>query len=59
MLLTLPTNAATMYSKMLDIQIHPLPVQLPSLDMHLYWHVNVDKDPANKWLRNKAILAAT
>ena len=58
MLLTLPKKAAYMYQDMLDIDIHPLPIELPSVDIHLYWHINVDKDPANKWLRNKTIMAA-
>jgi DNA-binding transcriptional LysR family regulator len=59
MLLTLPKTAAAMYSKMLDIAIYPMPVELPDIGVHLYWHVNVDKEPANKWLRNKMIIAAT
>lgn len=56
-LMTLPKSAANMYSKMLDIAIYPMPVELPFFDMHLYWHANVDKDPANKWLRNKVIMS--
>ncbi|WP_445772762.1 LysR family transcriptional regulator [Shewanella sp.] len=59
MLLTLPKTAAQMYSEMLDIATHPMPVDLPEIGIHLYWHVNVDKEPANKWLRNKMILAAS
>lgn len=58
MLLTLPEKVAQMYSDMLDISIYPMPVELPGIDVHLYWHVNVDKEPANKWLRNKMIMAA-
>ena len=58
-LLTLPSNAAQMYSEMLPLSIHPMPVELPSVDVHIYWHTNVDKDPANKWLRNKMIMAAS
>lgn len=57
--LTLPRKAAEMYSEMLDISIFPMPVNLPSLDIHLYWHANVDKEPANKWLRNKMIMASS
>lgn len=57
--LTLPKTAAEMYSEMLDISIFKMPVELPSLDVHLYWHENVDKEPANKWLRNKLIMAAS
>lgn len=59
MILTLPKTAAEMYCEMLDIAIYPMPVKLPSLDVHLYWHVNVDKDPANKWLRNKMIMSTS
>ena len=59
MLLTLPKIAAKMYSEMLHLSIHSLPVDLPDLDVHLYWHVNVDKEPANKWLRNKIVLASS
>ncbi|WOT06888.1 LysR family transcriptional regulator [Shewanella youngdeokensis] len=59
MLLTLPKTAAEMYSAMLDITIYPMPVELPGIDVHLYWHANVDKEPANKWLRNKMIMAVS
>ncbi len=58
MLLTLPDNAALMYSEILGLSIAPIPVDLPSVDVHLYWHVNVDKDPANVWLRKQMLLAA-
>ena len=57
MLLTMPENAAKMFSKQLNISIYELPVELPSIDVHLYWHLNVDKDPANRWLRNKILMA--
>jgi len=58
MILTLPKSAALMYSEIFDLTISPLPVPLPKSDAHVYWHVNVDKDPANKWLRNKIIMAS-
>jgi len=57
MLLTMPESAAKMFSKQLKISIYELPVELPSIDVHLYWHLNVDKDPANRWLRNKILMA--
>ena len=59
MLLTLPISAAIMYSEIFDIIISPLPVKLPNLDVHLYWHTNVDLDPANKWLREQLIITAS
>lgn len=55
MILTIPKAAANMYRNMLDITIYPLPVKLPNLDVHLYWHENVDNDPSNVWLRNAII----
>ncbi|QOL25825.1 LysR family transcriptional regulator [Thalassotalea sp. LPB0316] len=59
LILTLPRNAAKLYQKVFDIAIFELPVSLPAIDVHLYWHRNVDKDPANQWLRNKMILSTT
>ncbi|UZE97155.1 LysR family transcriptional regulator [Alkalimarinus alittae] len=59
MLLTMPETAAKMFSKVLDIALYSLPVELPGIDVHLYWHVNVDKDPANRWLRNKILMASS
>jgi DNA-binding transcriptional LysR family regulator len=58
MLLTLPKTAATMFSSVLPLNVHPLPVKLPNIDVHLYWHENVDKEPANKWLRNRIFMSA-
>lgn len=58
MLLTLPRSSAALFSKLLPVNIYPLPVPLPDIDVHLYWHENVDKEPANKWLRNKMLLVA-
>ncbi|WP_448211682.1 hypothetical protein [Colwellia sp. MEBiC06753] len=57
MLLTLPENAARMYQSFLPLSIAPMPVEIPPIDVHLYWHCNVDKDPANLWLRNKILQA--
>ena len=59
MLCTLSNTVAQMYAQLLDLVILPLPVALPYIDMHLYWHKNVDLDPENKWLRNKVILATS
>lgn len=59
MLLTMPQTAAKMFSKVLNIATYALPVELPGIDVHLYWHINVDKDPANRWLRNKILMASS
>ena len=55
MLLTLTEASAQMYSQILDLVVFPLPVTLHDIDVHLYWHSNVELDLANKWLRNTII----
>lgn len=34
---------------------HALPLPTQPLDVHLHWHVSVDHDPANQWLREQCI----
>ena len=55
MLLTLTESTAKMYVDILDLVMLPLPVKLHEIDIHLYWHNNVDCDPANQWLRELLI----
>jgi DNA-binding transcriptional LysR family regulator len=59
--LTMPDRLARIVNQQFDNQILPLPLEMPSLDVYLYWHANVDNDPANTWLRGQisaAMLAA-
>jgi DNA-binding transcriptional LysR family regulator len=55
--LTMPDRLARIVNQQFNNQILPLPLPMPSLDVYLYWHANVDSDPANTWLR-KQITAA-
>ncbi|MFT7008706.1 MAG: DNA-binding transcriptional LysR family regulator [Colwellia sp.] len=59
MLLTLTKKTAMMYAQLLNLVVFPLPVDLPDIGAHLYWHRNVDLEPANKWLREQVILSTT
>lgn len=34
-------------------QILPFPVDIAPLELFLYWHANVDDDPASRWLREQ------
>ncbi len=54
-LLTMPAAYAQIINKNMHNDIHELPVELPGIDVHLYWHKQVENDPANKWLRNKML----
>lgn len=55
MLLTMPEQYAHSATRNLATRIYPLPVEMPPLDVFLYWHGNVDADPANAWLREMLI----
>jgi DNA-binding transcriptional LysR family regulator len=59
--LTMPERLARVVNQQFGNQILPFPLQMPSLDIYLYWHANVDNDPASIWLRgqiNAAMQAA-
>lgn len=32
-----------------------LPVELPPLETHIYWHETTDQDPANRWMREQML----
>ena len=49
--LTIPTRVAQDLGRSLAVVRRPLPVQLPSVHLHVYWHANTDADPTNLWLR--------
>ncbi|WP_019140294.1 LysR family transcriptional regulator [Noviherbaspirillum massiliense] len=53
LILTMPGRYAQVASRQFDNQILDFPIELPPLDVFLYWHANVDKDPANVWLRKQ------
>jgi DNA-binding transcriptional LysR family regulator len=58
LLLTMPERYARVANEQFRNQIFPLPLQMPAFDMYLYWHGNVDNDPANTWLRQQLAQAA-
>jgi len=45
--LTMPHFFARQY----DLQILPLPFEVPALELHLYWHEKVEQDQTNLWMR--------
>ncbi|MCP9337839.1 LysR family transcriptional regulator [Stutzerimonas xanthomarina] len=38
-----------------DLHQVPLPVDIPPLETHIYWHESTDQDPANRWMREQMI----
>jgi len=53
LILTMPERYARIANQHLGNRLLPLPLQMPALDVYLYWHRNVDGDPANVWLRRQ------
>jgi DNA-binding transcriptional LysR family regulator len=51
-LVTMPTRVAEDLGRSLAVVRRPLPVKIPSLHLHAYWHANMDGDPSNVWLRD-------
>lgn len=55
MLLTMPGRYARIANQQFDNQILPLPLEVPAFDVFLYWHANMDNDPANRWFREQVM----
>jgi len=55
LILTMPETYARIASQQFANQILPFPLAMPTLDAHLYWHANVEEEPANKWLRERVM----
>lgn len=53
LLLTMPETYAKIISERAKIIIMNPPANLPSLDVHLYWHKAYDKEPALIWFREQ------
>lgn len=53
LLLTMPERFARIANEHFDNQILTLPLPMPSWDVYLYWHQNVENDPASRWLRQQ------
>ena len=49
MTMTVPERFARRH----QLRYHPLPVEVPALETHLYWHESTDQDPANRWMREQ------
>lgn len=53
LLLTMPRRLARMSQEGVDCVLLPVPLSVPSVPLHVYWHRQVDGDPANQWLREQ------
>lgn len=51
LLATVPERLATSCEGPFNLCILPPPVELPNIEINLFWHARFNKDPANRWLR--------
>ena len=51
MLATMTRVQARLANQHTDNQLLPFPAEIPALESFIYWHANVDADPASRWLR--------
>jgi DNA-binding transcriptional LysR family regulator len=57
LILTMPERYARVANQQFDNQLLPLPLAMPAWDVYLYWHANMEQDPANRWLREQVTAA--
>ncbi|MEQ8183579.1 LysR family transcriptional regulator [Marinobacter salarius] len=53
LLMTMPENYARIIAERADIDILTTPVDLPGIDVHLYWHKAYEREPALIWFREQ------
>ncbi len=51
LLLTMPETYARIIAERADIEVMAPPAQMPSIDVHLYWHKAYEREPALVWFR--------
>ena len=51
----IPKSLSILFKNVGPVKIHELPFEMPALEMRIYWHETMDKDPANIWLREKML----
>lgn len=54
-LLTVPEAFAAQHASYHDLKQYELPVELPPLAIHMYWHESAESDAANAWLRKQIV----
>jgi DNA-binding transcriptional LysR family regulator len=55
LVLTMAERYANRFAPGLRLQILPLPIRMPTLDLYLYWHASADGDAASRWLRGLVV----
>ena len=54
-IVTVPSRVANAFSALVNVQVHPLPIRIPSFDVSLSWHTRFAEDHALRWMRNTMV----
>ena len=57
LLLTLPRHRAEALGAALGNHLLPMPLPLPPVELHVYWHRQADDEPRSRWLRAELVAA--
>lgn len=55
LLLTMPRSLALSLNAYLGNHLHPLPLAVPAVKLHLFWHRERENEPASLWLRGTVL----
>ena len=51
LLATVPERFALSCEQPFGLTVLAPPLELPNIEINLFWHTRYNKDPANRWLR--------
>jgi DNA-binding transcriptional LysR family regulator len=57
LVLTMPSGYAQILGRQFGHRLLPFPIDVPPIDLFLYWHSNADGDRATQWLREQLVLS--
>lgn len=57
LLVTMTRSQAQIVNRETNNQVLPFPLEAAALESFLYWHSNVDEDPASQWFRAQVLAA--
>lgn len=55
LLLTMTHSQARIVNRQMNNQVLTFPFEASPMESFLYWHANVDEDPASRWLRGQVL----
>lgn len=57
--LTIPPSLGARVREHLPIDLHPCPLELPTIPVYLYWHARAHADAGHRWMRETLVAAVS